>query len=48
MSWSLRRDGTLYREWRSVSPVRDVDDQLTHLVTLFREIDGRSIDARSA
>ncbi len=48
MTWSLRRDRTLYREWRSVSAVRNVDDQLAHLVTLFREIDGRSIDARSA
>jgi PAS domain S-box-containing protein len=40
MTWSRRRDGTLYREWRSVSAVRDAEGRLTHFVALFRELDG--------
>ncbi|MSQ64058.1 MAG: PAS domain S-box protein, partial [Betaproteobacteria bacterium] len=28
-SWCQRRDGTAYREWRSVSAVRDADDRVT-------------------
>jgi len=39
-TWSRRRDGTLYREWRSVAAVRDGEGRVTHLVTLFRELDG--------
>lgn len=48
MTWSRRRDGTLYREWRSVSAVRDADGRLTHFVALFRELDGHHVNARSA
>ena len=39
-TWCRRRDGTVYREWRSVSVVRDTDERITHYVTLFRELDG--------
>jgi PAS domain S-box-containing protein len=39
-SWCRRQDGTLYREWRSVSAVRDADGRVTHFVALFRETDG--------
>ena len=39
-TWCRRRDGTVYREWRSVSAVRDADGRVTHLVALFREING--------
>lgn len=42
MTWSRRRDGTLYREWRSVSAVRDAEGRLTHFVALFRELDGHN------
>ncbi len=38
-TWCRRRDGTLYREWRSVSSVRDRDGRITHYVSLFRELD---------
>jgi PAS domain S-box-containing protein len=38
-TWCRRRDGTVYREWRSVSAVRDADEKITHFVTLFRELD---------
>jgi len=39
-TWCERRDGTVYREWRSVSAVRDADHRVTHYVTLFGELDG--------
>jgi PAS domain S-box-containing protein len=54
-TWCRRRDGTLYREWRSVSAVRDADERVTHYVSLFRELDnhgaghgGQERGARSA
>jgi len=40
-TWCRRRDATLYREWRSVSAVRDSDDRITHYVALFRELGSR-------
>jgi PAS domain S-box-containing protein len=39
-TWCRRRDGTLYREWRSVSAVRDPEGRTSHYVSLFRELDG--------
>jgi PAS domain S-box-containing protein len=39
-TWCRRRDGTVYREWRSVSAVRDSQEKVTHYVTLFRELNG--------
>jgi PAS domain S-box-containing protein len=47
-TWCRRRDGTLYHEWRSVSAVRDADERTTHFVTLFRELDTRGADIKSA
>jgi PAS domain S-box-containing protein len=47
-SWCRRRDGTLYHEWRSVSAVRDAEEKTTHFVTLFRELDARGADIKSA
>ena len=43
-TWCRRRDGTLYREWRSVSSVRDRDGRITHYVALFRELDSHGAD----
>ena len=40
-TWCRRRDGTVYREWRSVSAVRDAGERVTHYVSLFRELDRR-------
>jgi two-component system CheB/CheR fusion protein len=37
-TWCRRRDGTVYREWRSVSAVRDTDERITHYVALFHEL----------
>ena len=43
-TWCQRRDGTAYREWRSVSAVRDAQDRVTHYVTLFGELEGLGVD----
>ena len=48
ITWCRRRDGTIYREWRSVSAVRDADGRVTHFVSLFREVNGHEADSRSA
>jgi len=40
-SWCRRRDGNVYREWRSVSAVRDADEHISHFVALFRELNDR-------
>lgn len=37
-SWCRRADGTVYREWRSVSALRDREGRVTHFVSLFREV----------
>ena len=47
-TWCRRRDGSLYREWRSVSAVRDEDGRVTHYVALFRELAGQEAEERSA
>jgi PAS domain S-box-containing protein len=39
-TWCQRRDGSVYREWRSVSAVRDADGRVTHYVALFGELGG--------
>ena len=39
-TWCQRRDGSVYREWRSVSAVRDADSRVTHYVVLFGERNG--------
>jgi PAS domain S-box-containing protein len=43
-SWCRRQNGTLYREWRSVSVVRDAEGRVTHFVALFREVNGGAQD----
>ena len=47
-TWCRRRDGTVYREWRRVSAVRDAEERITHYVSLFRELNGHAADARPA
>ena len=41
-TWCQRRDGTVYREWRSVSAVRDTESRVTHYVVLFGELSGQA------
>jgi len=38
-TWCQRRDGTVYREWRSVCAARDADGRVTHFIALFGELD---------
>ena len=37
-TWSRRKSGAVYREWRSVRSVRDADGVITHFVTVFYEV----------
>ena len=47
-TWSRRRDGTVYHEWRSVSTVRDSEGRISHFITLFRELERREADSKTA
>jgi PAS domain S-box-containing protein len=38
--WSKRRNGAVYREWRSVRAVRDAGGAVTHYVIVFYQADG--------
>lgn len=38
-TWSRRRDDSLYREWRTVSAVRDEQDRIAYYVSVFFEMD---------
>jgi PAS domain S-box-containing protein len=40
-TWARRKNGALYREWRSLRSVRDAAGLVTHFVTVFYEVDGR-------
>lgn len=40
-TWSRRKDGSLYREWRNVSAIRDDAGRIKHIVTMFFELDSR-------
>ena len=39
-TWSRRKNGSVYREWRSVRAVKEPDGRLTHYVMLFYEVGG--------
>jgi PAS domain S-box-containing protein len=38
--WSRRKNGSVYREWRSIRAVRDADGSTTHYVIVFFEARG--------
>jgi PAS domain S-box-containing protein len=38
-TWSRRKDGSVYREWRTVSAVRDEQDRVAYHVAVFFEMD---------
>lgn len=46
-TWSRRKDGSLYREWRNVSTIRDNAGSITYFVSLFFELDSRDARATS-
>ncbi len=37
-TWSRRKNGSVYREWRSVRAVRDAAGKATHYVMVFYEV----------
>jgi PAS domain S-box-containing protein len=37
-TWSRRKNGAVYREWRSVRAVRDAEGKTTHYVSVFYEV----------
>jgi PAS domain S-box-containing protein len=39
-TWARRRNGSVYREWRSVRAVRDSSGAITHYVMVFSEVGG--------
>jgi PAS domain S-box-containing protein len=47
-TWSQRKDGAVYREWRTVSAVRGEEGAVSHYVTLFFEIDTPRATVRAA
>ncbi len=40
-TWSRRKDGSVYREWRTVSAVRDEHDRVAYHVSVFFETDAK-------
>ena len=47
-TWSRRKNGSVYREWRSIRAVRDAAGRVTHYVTVFYEVrePGNALDSR--
>lgn len=37
-TWSRRKNGSIYREWRSLRPVKDPSGKVTHYVHVFYEV----------
>jgi PAS domain S-box-containing protein len=37
-TWARRKNGAVYREWRSVRAVRDTEGKATHYVAVFYEV----------
>lgn len=46
-TWSKRRNGSVYREWRSVRAVKDAAGKVTHYVNVFYELDAPQAAAGS-
>jgi PAS domain S-box-containing protein len=40
-TWSRRKDGSVYREWRTVSAVRDEQERVVYHVAVFFEMDAK-------
>jgi hypothetical protein len=47
-TWSKRRNGSVYREWRSVRAVKDAAGRVTHYVSVFYELDAPKAAAGSS
>jgi PAS domain S-box-containing protein len=38
VKWNKRKNGAVYKEWRSVRAIRDASGKITHYVTVFSEV----------
>src|SRR5574341_2223084 len=47
-TWARRKNGSVYREWRSVRAVRDHTNGVTHYVMVFYEVGGQRAQGDSA
>ena len=47
-TWSRRKNGSVYREWRNVRAVRDASGAVTHYVSVFYEVAAKGGPAGSA
>jgi len=47
-TWSRRKNGSVYREWRSVRAVRDPSGTVTHYVTVFYEVGAQRPQAEAS
>jgi PAS domain S-box-containing protein len=36
--WSRRKDASIYREWRTISAIRDASGRASHYVVLFADV----------
>ena len=43
-TWSRRRNGSVYREWRSVRAVKDPEGAISHYVMVFSEVGTKGSD----
>ena len=47
-TWARRKNGSVYREWRSIRAVKDASGQVTHYVIVFSEVGGQRTQGESA
>jgi PAS domain S-box-containing protein len=47
-TWTRRRNGSVYREWRSVRAIRNADGAITHYVIVFCEVGAAGARAEDA
>jgi PAS domain S-box-containing protein len=46
-TWAKRKSGAVYREWRSIRPIRDAGGALTHYLMVFSEVDAPGARSQS-
>jgi len=47
-TWARRKNGSVYREWRSIRAVKDASGTVTHYVIVFSEVGGQRAQGESA
>jgi len=46
-TWARRKNGSVYREWRSIRAVKDAGGAVTHYVIVFSEVGGQRAQGES-